>query len=193
MRAFLSNRRRITVSLVPAVEIGENPPNGFAGGMMLKRLGKFITLPLQTQWLLFKVAAVLLAIHLSLRFLPFRSVYRFASASQRSIQTRSEKEAFDEGRLIWAITRLSLQLLGQESCLRQALTGLYFFSRAGMRVSLRIGVRKGMGDAVLAHAWIERDGKVLLGGTDNLLNHFIRLPDLDPVLLKTQTGMNHEA
>lgn len=53
--------------------------------------------------------------------------------------------------------------LAAGSCLRQALALRYFLGRLHIDSDLRIGVRGGQRDFA-AHAWVEKDGVVLIGG-----------------------------
>lgn len=50
------------------------------------------------------------------------------------------------------------------SCLRQALLLEVLLARKGIASKLKIGVRPGESGGVDAHAWVERDGRVLIGG-----------------------------
>ncbi len=50
------------------------------------------------------------------------------------------------------------------SCLRQALLLHVLLARKGIASDLKIGVRAGEAGGVDAHAWVERDGRVLIGG-----------------------------
>lgn len=50
------------------------------------------------------------------------------------------------------------------SCLRQALLLQVLLARKGIASEVRIGVRAGEAGGVDAHAWVERDGRVLIGG-----------------------------
>lgn len=49
------------------------------------------------------------------------------------------------------------------SCLRQALALRYFLLRSGIESDIRIGVRGGSKEFA-AHAWVEKNGTVLIGG-----------------------------
>ena len=49
------------------------------------------------------------------------------------------------------------------TCLVQALSGGWLIRRAGGSSTLRFGVAKD-GDAFKAHAWLESDGRILIGG-----------------------------
>jgi hypothetical protein len=57
--------------------------------------------------------------------------------------------------------------LGDMPCLAQALAARWLLGRAGYNdVSLRIGARLENGK-LAAHAWLERDERVILGGADS--------------------------
>ncbi len=59
------------------------------------------------------------------------------------------------------------------TCLVEALTAEAMLRRRGCQCALRIGMRVTEGGAsrLLAHAWIERDGTVLFGDTDDLAEY----------------------
>ena len=67
-----------------------------------------------------------------------------------------------EHELSWAITQAARFIPGA-SCLTQALSLQVLLSKAGLHSRLCIGVRK-ESKGFEAHAWIERDGRVLIGG-----------------------------
>jgi hypothetical protein len=46
------------------------------------------------------------------------------------------------------------------------------YARGGVAAQLRLGVRRDSSGALLAHAWLERDGVVVLGGTRAYLSEF---------------------
>ena len=50
------------------------------------------------------------------------------------------------------------------SCLRQALCLWFLLARSGIVSEVRIGVEKSGTGAFAAHAWVERHGRVLIGG-----------------------------
>jgi hypothetical protein len=55
------------------------------------------------------------------------------------------------------------RLLGDKPCLTQALVAQRFLRQRGYDTTLRIGVAKD-GRELLAHAWLEREGRVIIGG-----------------------------
>ncbi|MFO0982779.1 MAG: lasso peptide biosynthesis B2 protein [Planctomycetota bacterium] len=52
------------------------------------------------------------------------------------------------------------------TCLPQALAAQWLLARAGYRSELKLGIAPGAGRPVDAHAWLELDGEVVIGGPD---------------------------
>mgnify|MGYP006283364795 CR=1 FL=1 len=70
------------------------------------------------------------------------------------------------GRVAWAVHTAGRHLFPARPCLPQALAARLLLSGLGVATDLRIGVQKPEADALRAHAWVEVDGEVLVGGTD---------------------------
>ena len=66
--------------------------------------------------------------------------------------------------LIWAVRAMGKRVLGDKPCLTQALALQWLLRRHGEESSLQIGVRKNQDGEFAAHAWLEQDGQVLIGG-----------------------------
>ena len=69
---------------------------------------------------------------------------------------------------------------GGGHCLTKALVAESLLLRRGYAVEMTIGVAKGEKGQLIAHAWLECDGTVLIGG-DESVNRF------------TELGRSHEA
>jgi len=57
------------------------------------------------------------------------------------------------------------------SCLRQALVLEHLLQKRGIATDLRIGVRRDEREKMAAHAWVERNGIVLIGGDEAATGH----------------------
>jgi hypothetical protein len=69
-------------------------------------------------------------------------------------------------RAAWAAHAVGRRLLPERPCLTQALVLQYLLLRRGDDAAeLHIGVRKDEDTGLQAHAWVERSGQVLIGGT----------------------------
>lgn len=80
-------------------------------------------------------------------------------------RSSGEIEQPEEQRLLRAVESVTRRLLPRRPCLTQALTARLLLARRGARpTTLQIGVARGADEAFGAHAWLERDGTVLIGG-----------------------------
>ncbi len=107
------------------------------------------------------------------QLLPFSTLrkllYRF-----RSILGRGEKE-FSEDRLVWSVGVVS-RYIPKATCLAQAITTQLLLQQAGHQACLHIGVTEAEEGGLKAHAWVESQGKVLIGGIDlNQYTHLLAL------------------
>jgi len=81
-------------------------------------------------------------------------------------------------RAAWAVHAVGRRLLPERPCLTQALVLQYLLLRRGDDTAeLHIGVTKSEDEGLQAHAWVERDSQVLIGGT-NAPARYRRFEDL---------------
>jgi len=67
-------------------------------------------------------------------------------------------------RICWIVEHSADALTSSFTCLPRALTGFIIFRKQGFDVSLRIGMRRIIPKAPMeAHAWLEIDGKIIMG------------------------------
>jgi hypothetical protein len=59
------------------------------------------------------------------------------------------------------------------SCLTQAMAAQILLARRGQISTLSIGVTKGDGGELKAHAWVESKGRVIIGRREDLRNYAI--------------------
>ena len=73
-------------------------------------------------------------------------------------------------RIGWAITAIAKDWPRSMTCLVRAVAAEAMLRRRGIASELRFGVRndRNRADTLSAHAWLERDGLVLIGGLDGL-------------------------
>ena len=67
---------------------------------------------------------------------------------------------------IWAV-ELSSRYIPRATCLTKALAARVLLSRSGYVTELRLGVTREKSGRVSAHAWVESEGRVIIGGTDS--------------------------
>jgi hypothetical protein len=77
--------------------------------------------------------------------------------------TRILVPAAGADRAVWAIEAAGQAIPGMRNCLVQAIAAEAILAGIGYTCELRIGVAKTGPDELIAHAWLESDGKVLIG------------------------------
>jgi transglutaminase superfamily protein len=137
-------------------------------------LARFVALPPAERRLILAAAGILAAIRIGLWALPFRWV-------QGAIRAPGNRRPRDGGppveRIVWAVGAAD-RLVPRTTCLVRALAAQALLARRGHASQLRLGVAGGSGRAFEAHAWLERDGRVLIGGPVEA--RYVPLPTLDP-------------
>jgi len=132
-------------------------------------------------WGLIRAVAVVAAVRLVLWWLPFRTVYVHLQNRKRNFTRRPDSylENVPVQRVIRRVQRASRVVPGA-TCLVQGLAAEKLLAQAGHIAVLRIGVARAdaAGEKQLsAHAWIEYNGEVVLGGAG--YNRFTPLPPLE--------------
>jgi hypothetical protein len=145
----------------------------------MDKVKKFMQLSQREKWLFLQVAFWLIAAKIGLYLLPFERLRRWmAHFGEPRAEHMSHKEM---GAIIQAIERIARFLTPFGiNCLPQALVGHMLLRRKGFDVQLKIGVRKEPCDKLIAHAWLEYEGQVIMGDLGNL-RQFTALPPLDLV------------
>jgi hypothetical protein len=130
------------------------------------RLLRFLGLPVAKQWLLIKAASVLAAVRTLLKVFPFpRVIPWMEAAGRRSGAPVADAQSPED--LAWAMGVAGGVLPGGHHCLSQAMALQILMRRRGYSCKVCFGVQKDAGSRLAAHAWLEHEGTVLIGG-DNL-------------------------
>ena len=78
-------------------------------------------------------------------------------------------------RIIWALNTAGAMVLSEKPCLAIAMAAHWLLGRRGVPTDLRIGVARGGVGNLEAHAWVEQNGRVLIGQSPSL-DRYERLP-----------------
>ncbi len=130
----------------------------------MRRVARFWSLPAADRWLLMKAFALLAVVRLRLAVLPFRPGMRRPPAQEAAPGKQASPE-----RIAWAVDRAG-RYAGNATCLARALAAQDILARHGFRSRVSIGVvageKKGRTSELIAHAWVEFGGQILVGGPD---------------------------
>ncbi len=117
------------------------------------------------------------AVRAGLSVIGFRRVLRVVhQLAQRSGSPSVTADPAEERRILWAVRAVARRLLPGRPCLSQALAAHLLLGRRGRASQLRIGVTK-RADRLAAHAWLEQDGRIVIGGAHSP-RRFTPLPPL---------------
>jgi hypothetical protein len=136
------------------------------------RIRKLIGLPSYQRRLLFKAALLLAMVRLALWILPFPGGRRLLDQAS----CRSSRLAVDPAPvcdLAWAVKVASRFVPGAGHCLTKAHAAHILLKRRGYPAEVRFGAVRKTDRNFIAHAWLECEGVVVVGGED--LNCYARL------------------
>lgn len=134
----------------------------------MKKIFKFINLTTKARHLLLKTVILLGLVRLGLWLLPF-STLRQLLDKIRQLSSKSLKATQIEiSQIVWAVDLSSRYCFGEVKCLAKALTTQILMSSYGYCSQLQIGVAKSKQGNLEAHAWVENEGKVLVGHLPDL-------------------------
>ena len=84
-------------------------------------------------------------------------------------------------RVVWAVNASSRNLPISTNCFPRALSMHVLLQRRGIPSEIKIGVARDEDGAFEAHAWVEYQGQVIIGGLEDL-GRFTPLPQLNEKL-----------
>ena len=139
----------------------------------MTRLNKFLRLPFSEKILFIKAWTLLGIIRSELSLLPFITLKNVLRVIGPSIARVDEE--LSEDQLAWAVAAAS-RFIPKATCLTQALALQLFLQQAGHQARLHIGVEEEKKGSLQAHAWVESEGRILIGGLDiNRYAHLLAL------------------
>lgn len=110
----------------------------------------------------FKAWRILLFFRLSLWVWSFEKV---KIMSQK--MSKPNDSAYHFKTIIGVVNRVK-SFVPKATCLSRALTAKVLLAQNGHSVELCIGIHKNQNDHIVAHAWLEKDGVVVMNHLDNL-------------------------
>jgi hypothetical protein len=132
----------------------------------MENLHRFLHLATDERQLLIKAALFLEAIKIGMLLLPFRTLRRLLTRAAHTPVGKRRANHPSSVRIAWAVQTASRNTPGLKTCLAQALTTQLLLARHGYPALLHIGVVRGEQGQFQAHAWVETEGKVVIGGSE---------------------------
>ncbi|MBZ5608973.1 MAG: lasso peptide biosynthesis B2 protein [Acidobacteriia bacterium] len=127
--------------------------------------------------LLIRAVLVLMLTRWGLAWLGYAKLRRLLSDFRRARHSATKAGAEEVERIVWAVRTAGRMVLGARPCLPLAMATQWLLWRRGILTDLRIGVMRDEAGHLDAHAWVEQDGRILIGESP-ALERFERLPAL---------------
>jgi hypothetical protein len=143
----------------------------------MARLSKFLRLPAGDRRLFVKTMMLVWGVRITLWLLPFSVVRQLLARFARK-SVGSGEERVTVGRVVWAVTVAS-QYVPAATCLTQGLVAKVMLARNGHDATLHLGVARTDAGQFKAHAWVETNGNVVVGGSEASLKQYTALPAVD--------------
>jgi Transglutaminase-like superfamily len=131
----------------------------------MERLFKFLRLSWPERMLLIEATILLAAIRIGLRVVPFATLRRLLGLVSRPRSGVREPHDRGKERTLWAVDTAGQHFPAIGTCLMRAMAAHVLLARNGHSSNLRIGVRRDSSGTFDAHAWLEKDGVILIGNT----------------------------
>lgn len=131
-------------------------------------------LPRHNRRLLLRTLCTVAGLRLMLWLAPYR-VWRpwLERAPRRVANVKGPRPSVS--RVAWAVDR-TCRFVPGASCLTQALATQRLLSRYGYESQMRIGVARNDTGVFEAHAWVEHNEEIVIGGTAVTLARYVVLP-----------------
>lgn len=135
----------------------------------MSKIQKLLSLPPRHCWLLTKTILLLVTVRLLLKSLTFPKANRII----KQVSHRSQRHAVNPppaNLISWAVDVASRLVPGGGHCLSKALTAQILLIRRGYLTKIHYGAKRSNNDDFIAHAWLECEGRIIIGGNNS--NHF---------------------
>lgn len=129
----------------------------------MRHFCRFVELKAAERYLLLGTIVLLGFIRLGLGILPVRTLHRLLMRGSRTF-SRGQSHRLSAERIAWVVITASRVVPGCRTCLIRAFAALVLLDRAGYAARCHIGVAKGTGGQLDAHAWVESQGRIVIGG-----------------------------
>jgi hypothetical protein len=155
------------------------------GRRLLRSIRDFPKARREQRKLLLTAFPLVIAVRLALWTVPSRLVLRYALRWNERAEQNHSSESPPANLAAWAVRAASRRIPGA-SCLTQALAGQIFLGMHGYASQIRVGVAREEDGTFSAHAWLDVNGKVLIG--DHGLERYTRLPEIAASVLQMPGG-----
>lgn len=141
----------------------------------MRLLNKLLGLAAADRNLLIEAGLAIRAIRLGLALLGYGRMRRIMERWSEPPAATPSPDPAEIQRVVWAVRAVGRRTLRGKPCLTEGMATRLLLKRRGLTAELRIGVLLPEDGRLKAHAWIEHEGRILIGGLPDL-ERFTPLP-----------------
>ena len=138
---------------------------GSSRSIKMRALAKFVRLPAPDRRLLVRALLTLAMVRASIALTQLlrlhRALDRFTSRFASRPGTQLDGGIPEPAKIAWAVTAASRILRGE--CLPRACAAYRMLRHYGYPAELKLGAGRGMDGGFVAHAWVESEGRIVIG------------------------------
>lgn len=138
----------------------------------MRKIRNFLILPFQKKKLILKSLLLVWLIRLGLWILPYKLLTKWLDSFGSTVSFNES----NDWKLIKEVShtvKSCAKYVPFASCLTQALATKTLLRIKGQSSKLRIGVDKDENEKLIAHAWIEIDKKIIIGGSPEISRYTV--------------------
>ena len=128
----------------------------------MRRLYKFLLLPTGEKVFFIKAVLLTMIVKFGLLIFPLNIIRQFTDYILQLLPKHQIKRLSTE-KISWAVSTAGGYLLGAKNCLSQALVAQILLKQNGYPANLNFGASKDNEIKLEAHAWVESEGKIIVG------------------------------
>jgi hypothetical protein len=141
----------------------------------MRLLRKFLALTPLERRLVVRASVLVTLVRLCLGRISFSTLRRLATGSGARGGRAGVPDATLGDLAVWAVEAASHCLPGRTTCLTRALAVQGMLARSGQASRLHVGVVRGQQRRLEAHAWVEYNGRIIVGGSPSDVGQFTPL------------------
>ena len=137
----------------------------------MTKIFRFLGWPYPKKKLLLQVFFLVARIRICLWLIPSKTLNGYISTSE--LPQKDQTSDWDMVHELVDYVRFCSRFVPYATCLTQALATRSMLRRMGQNCLMKIGIDKNQNQKFLAHAWIEVDGKIIIGNVRDLRRYSI--------------------
>jgi len=141
----------------------------------------FFQLPLAKKRLIIEATGLILVTRLGLYL---TSVHKLQSFYQRFNNVENTPYPGNnpvKSEITWAVNSIGQKIFKDDTCLVIAIAGQALLNYHGIPARLQLGCLLAEDKSIFAHAWVECEGEVVIGGTEREISKYTLLTDIKEV------------